>query len=91
MERLSETLFSDGAYAGGISQILKWKCMGKRVSSNTVCLEEMHIMDSSDASVFDGSGDGMLTIGDIITIKSVISGSASLCEGEEVISQWSAL
>lgn len=37
-------------------------------------------MDSSDASaVFDGSGDGMLTIGDIITIKNSSYQDLLLC------------
>ena len=74
-------LFSDGAYAGGISQILVNGNVWEKVSSKySLFRRNAYYMDSSDASaVFDGSGDGMLTIGDIITIKNPSYQDLLLC------------
>ena len=64
-------LFSDGTYAGGVSQILVNGNVWEKVSSKySLFRRNAYYMDSSDASVvFDGSGNGILTNGDIITIK----------------------
>ena len=74
-------LFSDGAYAGGISQILVNGNVWEKVSSKySLFRRNAYYVDSSDASaVFDGSGAGMLTIGDIITIKNPSYQDLLLC------------
>lgn len=63
--------FSDNAYLNGISEILvnneKWEAASSKYS---VFRRKAYYADSTDNSIlFDGCGNGMLTVGDVLTIK----------------------